>query len=183
MLFNHTLNPSHSHIFHSTENGENVTGAFTVNPVSGVLLTTVHVDSGARTPSSYFDVVVVAADQGTPPKTAEGKIRVIIDVTQTVSKLIKTARFVSQFVAKVAEDASVGDVVKNFTGAFPGAEKTEYQVTGKWNDTFEFDGLNLKLMKKLDYEDTRIHFVDIRYCSCFWCYRVFSTMIEVITSR
>ncbi|XP_048252662.1 protein dachsous-like [Haliotis rufescens] len=145
-----------------TENGENVTGAFTVNPVSGVLLTTVHVDSGARTPSSYFDVVVVAADRGTPPKTAEGKIRVIIDVTQTVSKLIKTARFVSQFVAKVAEDASVGDVVKNFTGAFPAAEKTEYKVTGKWNDTFEFDGLNLKLMKKLDYEDTRIHFVDIR---------------------
>ncbi|XP_067685338.1 fat-like cadherin-related tumor suppressor homolog [Haliotis asinina] len=145
-----------------TENGENVTGAFTVDPLTGVVLTTVHVDSGAKTASSYFDVVVAVADKGTPPRTTEGKIRVNIDVTQTVSKLTKTARFVSQFVAKVAEDAAVGDVVKNFTGAFPGAEKTDYTVTGKWNDTFEFDGLNLKVKKQLDYESTRIHFVDIR---------------------
>ncbi|XP_046370469.2 protocadherin Fat 4-like [Haliotis rufescens] len=136
----------------TSDTGANVTDVMTLDKTSGILKL---IKSMKNAASEHYNLKFTAADSGSPPRSVSGTTRIKIHKVLPQMKMNQ-----SSFEAEVSEGKDIGAVV--FTMPDQGPGNMTYEVIEKWASVFKAEGSNIKLIKKLDYEENEYHMVKVR---------------------
>lgn len=98
----------------------------------------------------FFNITIQVSDGGNPPNSIQANFTVfLLNVNDNAPTLDITTSDVN-----VREDLNIGDIIFNFAGVSDkDGDAVIITVNGNASDTFEVQTGNLRLRKKLDYEE------------------------------
>ena len=107
----------------------------------------------------YFNIVVMATDNGTPQKSVTGTLRVNLNnVNDNPPQFDK-----SFYNVTLPENTPVGDLVTEVTVTDHDEDTVTMTLIGEAADMFTISGHRIQLAKSLDYETTPCLTAVIRY--------------------
>ena len=143
-----------------SDDGSSVIDTFSLDSSTAVLRVAKLLDRDVATGGfQYFNIVVMATDNGAPQKSVTGTLRVNLNnVNDNPPQFDK-----SFYNVTLPENTSIGDLVTLVTVTDHDGDSVAMMLTGEAANMFTISGDRIELAKRLDYESTRCLTAIIRY--------------------
>ncbi|XP_041365610.1 protocadherin Fat 4-like [Gigantopelta aegis] len=133
---------------------------FTVDKQSGILRVAAKLDADSATGGvDYYNVTIVAFDDGTTPLSTTGTITIRLENVNDNAPVLTNY----QDTLDVAEDTVVGTVIHTVTATDHDGDNISLSVVGGDLDYFTGDGDQIKTLKTLDYETRQCYTIVISF--------------------
>ncbi|XP_041365606.1 cadherin-23-like [Gigantopelta aegis] len=134
------------------------TNMFTIDEQSGILRVAATLDADSATGGvGYYNVSIVAFDDGTTPLSTTGAITIRLENVNDNSPVLTN----HQDTLDVAEDTVVGTVIHTVTATDHDGDNISLSVVGGDLDYFTGNGDQIKTLKTLDYETRQCYTIVI----------------------